>query len=77
MTASGILTAEFAERAALAGLRARQKALAQGHPVVFRDDLGRYIEEFPDGRRLEVRFVPGIPRESHLKVVGELPAGAG
>jgi hypothetical protein len=31
----GILTDEFAEAAGRAGLRARQTALTEGHPVVF------------------------------------------
>ena len=77
MRSAGILTEEFARAAAVAGLRAREKALADGHPVVFIDDFGRYVEELPDGRRLEIRLQPGIPRESHLHILGELPAGAG
>ena len=66
-----ILSDEFA---AAAGLRARNTALAAGHSVVFVDDLGRYVEEFPDGRMFEVRFQPGAPRESHLSIVRELKA---
>jgi hypothetical protein len=72
MSSANILTEEFARAAAVAGLRARQNALAAGHPVVFVDDFGRYVEELPDGRRLEIRLQPGTPRESHLHVLGEL-----
>ena len=72
MSALYILSDEFAEAAAAAGLRARQTALTAGHSVVFVDECGRYVEEFPDGRRVEVRFRPGTPRESHLHMVREL-----
>ncbi|PWT99017.1 MAG: hypothetical protein C5B51_27930 [Terriglobia bacterium] len=72
MFAPGILTEEFARVAAKAGLRARESALAAGHSVVFMDSRGRYIEEQPDGRLLEVRLQPGTVRESHVFVIGEL-----
>jgi hypothetical protein len=76
MADSGVLSEEFAQAAEAAGLRARRLALAAGHPVVFVDHLGRYVEELPDGRRFEIRLKPGTPRESHLQVIGELPATA-
>ena len=72
MPSANILTEEFAQAAATAGLRARQSALASGHPVVFVDETGRYIEELPDGTRLEVRLRPGSARDAHLQVVGEI-----
>lgn len=72
MLAANILSEEFAKAAAAAGLRARQSALAAGHPVVFVDDFGRYVKELPDGRLLEIRLQPGTPRESHVLVLGEL-----
>ncbi len=68
----GILTDEFAAVAASAGLSARERALAAGHSVVFKDPKGRYVEEKPNGRRYEVRFNPGAPRESHLTILREL-----
>jgi len=67
-----ILTEEFAQAAADAGLRARRDALASGHAVVFLDDCGRYVQELPDGKRFEIRLWPGKPRESHLQIVGEI-----
>ena len=72
MSSVNILTEEFERAAAAAGLRARRNALAAGHPVVFVDDLGRYVEELPDGTRLEIRLRAGIPRESHLQILGEI-----
>ena len=72
MSSANILTEEFAQAAATAGLRARQNALASGHPVVFVDASGRYVEELPDGTQLEIRLQPGTPRESHLQILGEI-----
>jgi hypothetical protein len=72
MSSANILTEEFAQSAASAGLCARRNALAAGHPVVFVDDFGRYIEELPDGTRLEIRLRPGTPRDSHLQVLGKI-----
>jgi hypothetical protein len=30
------------------------------------------VQEQPDGRLLEVRFIPGAPRETHMQIVREL-----
>ncbi len=76
MSSVNILTEEFAQAAAAAGLRARRNALAAGHPVVFVDDLGRYVEEWPNGKQLEIRLQPGNPRESHLQILGEIATPA-
>jgi len=76
MSAANILTEDFAQAAAAAGLRARRNALAAGHTVVFVDNFGRYVEELPDGTRLEVRLHPGKKRESHLETLGELSTPA-
>jgi len=51
--------------------------LAAGHSVVLIDEAARYVKDLPDERRFEIRFQPGIPRESHLHIVGEPPALAG
>jgi hypothetical protein len=72
MASANILTEEFAQAAAAAGLRARQNALAAGYPVVFVDDFGRYVEELPDGTWLEIRLKPGPSRESHLQILGQI-----
>jgi hypothetical protein len=77
MMSANILTEDFARAAALAGRRARESALAAGHPVVFVDRFGRYVEELPDGRLLEIYLQPGTPRETHLCVLRELSAPAG
>jgi hypothetical protein len=63
---------DFAQAAAEAGLNARIEALAAGKVVVYIDDLNRYIEELPDGRRFEVRLQPETSRDSHIHVLREL-----
>ncbi len=75
-TSTSILTEEFAQAAPDAGLRARREALSSCHFVVFMDGAGRLVKELPDGRLFEVCFELGVPRESHLKVLGEIaPVG--
>ena len=77
MSTLNIYSDEFAHAVAMAGLHARQEALAAGHEVVFRDESGRYVREMPDGRLFEIRFLPGQPRESHIVVLRELSTPAG
>ena len=76
MVHASILTDEFAQAASQAGWRARQAALAAGHPVVFVDAAGRYVEEWPNGKRFEIRLDPARPRESHRIVLRELASAA-
>ncbi len=76
MTGFSILTDDFAQAAAAAGRLARLDALASGHPVVFIDHSGRYVEELPDGRRFEIHLDASRPRESHRVVVCELASNA-
>jgi len=71
-----IFSDEFAEAASSAWNRARQDALKQGHSVFYADEEGRYIMEQPDGKRFEIRFIPGAPRDENYEVVRELPAAA-
>jgi hypothetical protein len=66
MSVANILTEEFAQVAATAGVRARRNALASGHSVVFVDNRGRYVEELPDGTKFGIHLHSGTPRESHL-----------
>ena len=71
-----ILSDEFTELAVSAFLAARARALAAGIPVVYRDPSGFPIQEWPDGRRFEIRFCPGAPRDKHIEIVRELAARA-
>jgi hypothetical protein len=48
--------------------------LAASHTVVYLDDLDRCAEELPDDRRFDVELQPGTPRDSHIRIIRELPA---
>ena len=71
-----ILSEEFAQRASAAWNRAREKALRNGHAVFFEDEDGRYVMEQPDGKKFEIRFIPGAPADENYEIVRELPANA-
>lgn len=71
-----ILSEEFAQRASAAWNRAREEALRNGQSVINEDEDGRYVLEQPDGKRFEIRFIPGAPRGENYEIVRELPAHA-
>jgi len=68
-----ILSEEFAAALAEVGLQAPQRAFDSGHWVVFFDEEGRIVQEMPDGTKFEIRFLAGMPRESHIEIVREIP----
>lgn len=72
MVHASVLTEEFAEAVAEAGSLARKAALAAGHPVVFMDSEGRCVEEWPDGRKFEIRLDATQPGGSRRVVIREL-----
>jgi len=68
-----ILSPEFTREAEAAWDRARNQALARGVPVFYRNDrTGLEITEQPDGRRFEIRFIPGAPRGRNFEIIREL-----
>ncbi|BDC52197.1 hypothetical protein F183_A45120 [Bryobacterales bacterium F-183] len=72
MEHTSILTEEFLRDLSKVGEFARERAFRAGQPVIYMDDKGRYIEEYADGRKVEVKLNPSNPRESHSTVVGDL-----
>jgi hypothetical protein len=76
MVPLNLLSEEFSQAASAAWNRARQDALKKGQPVFFQSEDGRYILEQPDGKRYEIRFRPGVPRDENFEIVRELPATA-
>ena len=68
-----ILSEEFSRQVAAAGDRARCQALEQGIPVFYQDkEIGIEVMEQPDGRKFEIRYVPGAPRFQNYEIVREL-----
>lgn len=56
-----------------AGARARLETLEAGVPVFYRDWKRNVdVMEQPDGRKFEVCFIAGAPRESNYRVIREL-----
>jgi hypothetical protein len=67
---------EFHEAAAAAGRKAFQETLAAGLPVFYIDEDGINAMQCPDGRRFEIRWIPGAPAGENYEIVRELKAHA-
>jgi hypothetical protein len=53
---------------------ARRETLAAGVPVFYRDSAtGLDVVERPDGRKFEIRYIPGAPRDRNFEIVREVP----
>jgi hypothetical protein len=63
---------EFDEAVAAAGHQAFLESLAAGLPVFYLDDDGVETMEQPDGRRFEIRWIPGAPSGANYEIVREL-----
>jgi hypothetical protein len=77
MENGGFFSQEFMAAIASAGARARLETLEAGVPV-FYWDWKRNIDimEQPDGRKFEVCFIAGAPRETNHRVIRELEGTA-
>ena len=67
---------EFDQAAYAAGHKAFLDTLASGFPVFYLDRDGVEVKELPDGRRFEIRWIPGAPCGENYEVVRELQARA-
>jgi hypothetical protein len=65
-------SAEFDEAVRAAGRRAFEATLAEGLPVFYLDDDGLNVMQEPDGRKFEIRWIPGAPSGSNYEIVREL-----
>ena len=73
MENSGFFSEEFTAAIISAAARARLETLEAGVPVFYRDwETNLDIMEQPDGRKFEVRFIAGAPRETNYRVIREL-----
>jgi hypothetical protein len=57
--------------------KAVEETLEAGVPIFYYDwDLGIDIMQLPDGRKFEIRYNLGAPRDRHYEIVRELKAAA-
>ena len=67
---------EFDEAVRAACHQAFLETLAAGLPVFYRDADGLNVMQYPDGRRFEIRWIPGAPSGENYEIVRELTAHA-
>lgn len=68
---------DFTAAVQAAGARAREETLRAGVSVFYRDAAsGLEVMEQPDGRRFEIRYIPGAPREQNYEVLREIGRSA-
>ena len=64
----------FDEAVSAAGRRAFEETLAAGLPVFYLDSDGLQVMELADGRRFEIRWIPGAPSGQNYEILRELKA---
>jgi len=67
---------QFDDAVRAAGRRAFAETLAAGLPVFIIDADGLNVMERGDGRRFEIRWLPGAPSGENYEVIRELTAHA-
>ena len=65
-------SSEFDEAVRAAGRRAFDATLAAGLAVFYLDREGLNVMEQPDGRRFEIRWIPGAQSGSNYAVIREV-----
>jgi hypothetical protein len=69
-------SSEFDNAVRAAGRKAFAEALASGVSVFYVDAEGHNVMEGGDGRRFEIRWLPGAPSGENYEVIRELTAHA-
>jgi hypothetical protein len=72
MAAYEFASKEFDDAVRAATRRAFEETLAAGLPVFYLDDEGLNVMEQPDGRRFEIRWIPGAPSGENYEVLREV-----
>ena len=67
---------QFDEAVRLAGRRAFEETLAGGRPAFCVDDEGVNAMFLPDGRKFEIRWIPGAPAGENYEIVREVTSHA-
>jgi hypothetical protein len=63
---------EFDQAVWAAGHKAFLETLAAGFPVFYVDNQNLNVMELPDGRRFEIRWIPGAPSGENYEVIREV-----
>ena len=69
-------SAQFDDAVRAATRKAFAETLAAGLPVFYVDGDGLNVVERTDGRRFEIRWLPGAPSGENSEIVRELAAHA-
>ena len=69
-------SAQFDEAVRAATRNALAETLAAGLPVFYIDGDGLNVMERADGRRFEIRWLPGAPSGENYEIIRELTAYA-
>ena len=73
MASGNFLDDDFTAAVKSAIAQAREETLKAGVPVFYRDDKrNTEVMEQPDGRKFEIRYVTGEPRERNYIIAREL-----
>ena len=67
---------EFDDAVRAAGRKAFEESLEAGLPVCYIDSDGFNVMQYPDGRKFEIRWIPGAPAGKNYEVIRELTAHA-
>jgi hypothetical protein len=67
---------QFDDAVLAATRRAFAETLGAGLPVFYIDGDGLNVMERPDGRRFEIRWLPGAPSGENYEIIRELKAYA-
>ena len=76
MAAYKFASDEFIEAVRAGTHKAFLETLQAGLPVFYTDGDGLEVMELPDGRRFEIRWIPGAPAGKNYEVIRELTAHA-
>jgi len=72
MAAYEFASEEFHDAVRAATRRAFEETLAAGLPVFYLDREGLDVMEQPDGRRFEIRWIPGAPSGENFEILREI-----
>ena len=72
MVHHSVLTDEYVVDVKAAVKLALQEALRAGVPLFYRDASGINMMEQPDGRKFEIRYIPGAPADRNYEILREL-----